>query len=326
RGALSVDVLFTAEQLAGEVCATDVEKQIAADVLESHDGRGQQVDQREAELEIRVARARADERADRHAADVVQSAEVVEVREASRRVAKEQARREQGARGELKILPRVDAHVARQRAAALRARRIVGGKLVAMSRDRAELLEHGGVAAERAADDGEVVAAVDQKEIAELVDLRVVDVARLVAGADVEAVVTIERIADDADGAGLAEELSAVHLGGEDVGGRDVERAVVEDAESPVRAVLQIEVQHVEVRERGDGVELRDQPAIAQHVAHEDDRLGDQELIRGDAAVDLHVVDEEAAAARLLDLLRIDRHFHRRLEGRPRDRKSTRLN
>ena len=130
--------------------------------------------------------------------------------------------------------------------------------------------------------------------------------------------VTIERIADDADGAGLAEELPAVNLGGEDVGGRDVERAVVEDAESPVRAVLQIEVQHVEVRERGDGVELRDQPAIAQHVAHEDDRLGDQELIRGDAAVDLHVVDEEPAAARLLDLLRIDRHFHRRLEGRPR--------
>src|SRR5205823_1835793 len=241
----------------------------------------------------------ADERAEVDAAHGVQAAEVVEVRERAARVAGEDAPRQQHARRELQVLPRVDCVVVRQRAVRLRVVRVRGAEIVAVAGDRTELLEHGRVAAERAADDREAVAAREHGQVSELIVERVTEAAALVSDARVDAVVAVEGIAEDAGDAGLALELVPFEERLRALVGSEIEGAVVEETYAPVGAVLQVEVEEVEVGERRHRLERGDEAPVAEHVAHEDLRLGDEQLVRGEAAVDGDVVDEELEAARL---------------------------
>ena len=80
------------------VCQRSVEKEIAAHLLDHHEWHGQNVDQREAELEIRESGLVSDDGAEVVAAQRIQPAEVVEVRQIARRVSGEQTRGQKCAR------------------------------------------------------------------------------------------------------------------------------------------------------------------------------------------------------------------------------------
>ena len=80
--------------------AADVEEEIAADALERDAGERETSIEREAELDVRERGTIADERPEVVAAQRVEAAEVVEVREIAARVAGEEARRQQRARGD----------------------------------------------------------------------------------------------------------------------------------------------------------------------------------------------------------------------------------
>src|SRR5437764_2399278 len=128
-----------------------------------------------------------------------------------------------------------------------------------MAGDRPELLEHRGVAAERAADDREAVAARENHQVSGRIVERVsTEAAALVSVAGVDAVVAVEWIADDAGHAGLAVELAPVEEGQRAGLGSEKEGAVVEKAHAPVRTVLQVEVEEVEVRVRRHRLERGD--------------------------------------------------------------------
>ena len=75
----------------------------------------------------------------------------------------------------------------------------------------------------------------------------------------VEPVVSIERIADDSHQSGLAIELMALEQLAGRVRRRQIERSLIEEPESPVGAVLQVEIQKIEIRERRHGIERCDE-------------------------------------------------------------------
>ena len=165
EGGLAIDqesVLAEAERLSGEARGADVEEEIAADALQHEARHHQRVDQREAHLEIGEAGPIADDRLEIVAAQRVQSAEVIEVREIAARVSGEEAAGQQRARGELQVLAPLHGVVVREDPVSLEVGCVGGADLVAAAGDRAELLVDRAVAGERRIDDREVVAALEE--------------------------------------------------------------------------------------------------------------------------------------------------------------------
>src|SRR5438132_990981 len=136
-----------------------------------------------------------------------------------------------------------------EKSAAFDIGRVGHADLVAPAGDWAELFEDGAVAAEAGADHRKRIAEALQKDVPERIDEREVVIAVLEADAGVDAVIAIERIADDAHHAGLAIELVALEEILRAAGEERVKRAVVEESEAPVGAMLQIEVEEIEIRE-----------------------------------------------------------------------------
>src|SRR5436190_11298708 len=123
-----------AERLAVEVRGADVEEDRSANLLQRHNRRGENVDEREAELDVREARVLPDQRAEVVTAHGVQATEVIDVRRVAVRPRGVQTRGDEGAGADRNVLPVVDRHVGRQRAAcvgsALRVRRVRRAQLV----------------------------------------------------------------------------------------------------------------------------------------------------------------------------------------------------
>src|SRR5439155_25143436 len=114
------------------------------------------------------------------------------------------------------------------------------------------------------ADGREVVAAVDEDQrrlAADVLDGGEGDVAGLVSGADVDAVIAGERVAEDADRSRLPVQLLHPLVAANLIVERGEERAVIEEAHAPVQSALQVEVEKIEIRERRHRVEGRDEAA-----------------------------------------------------------------
>src|SRR5215470_10067402 len=97
-GAGAIDeavVLDERVRLSLQLRAADIEEDVAAHLLQDYDRRGQDVDQREAELEVGESGGVADDGTEVVAAHGIQAAEVVEVRRVAAGVGEEEARGDQ---------------------------------------------------------------------------------------------------------------------------------------------------------------------------------------------------------------------------------------
>ena len=81
--------------------------------------------------------------------------------------------------------------------------------------------------------------------------------------------------------------------------------------------MLEVEVEKIEIRKRRHRIERSDEAAIAEHVAHVNGGARHQKLVGGDAGVHFDVIDEEFESARMVDLVFVDGHLHRRLKHLP---------
>ena len=89
------------------------------------------------------------------------------------------------------------------------------------------MLEHCAVAAESATGDREGIVEADQAEVSDGIDDRKTVVAFFKSHSGVDAMVAIERIAEDAHRAGFAVELMALEQGSRHIRRGDIERPLV---------------------------------------------------------------------------------------------------
>src|ERR1044072_1880322 len=308
--------------LAGvaEPAPADVEEDAAADALDDAERQHQRVDQREAQLEVGVEGAVADELAVLEAAYGVEAAEEEDVRALPPTGAAEEAEREAGAAGQRHVLAEVELRRGGDRTRAA----VDGGELVVAAADIGRVVALDAPAAardrspgglhRRVADQGEphfrVAVGARLDEGPNLAGLRVDDeVLEVVLAPDVtqrrlDAVVEVEGVDEEAGGA--ADAIGGAPLQPPLVGDAEEEGVGVEECCAPLEPPRQVHVNDVEVGEARHRVELQEQPLVTQVIGEGELRLRDDEPVRGDADAGVAVLEEELEAAVVFLVLVVD--------------------
>src|SRR5207244_3961902 len=131
-----------------------------------------------------------------------------------------------------------------------------------------------------------------------LVQERKRDASREVAGLSFEAVVPVQRVLRVGEGPRLARGLARAQ--GAVRERRQIIVAKVEDVGAPLKALLEIEVQNVEVRVARDRVEAEEDPVVAQEVREDDRAVREDRAVVRDAERDRGSVDAPLALVLLL--------------------------